>query len=364
MPRVVHVAQPTDGGAAAVVARVAADQARRGWEVSVACPAGEPLAGALAAAGVRRLAWAATRSPGPATLGEAVRLRRLLRQERPDLVHLHSSKAGLAGRLVLRGRVPTLFQPHGWSWLAVGGPVAAATRAWERRAARWSARVVCVSAGERAAGEAAGVRARYAVVHNGVDRRRFAVADAADRRAARAALDLPAGPLAVCVGRFTPAKGQDLLLQAWPQVRARVPDAVVAFVGPDAPAAPAAGVVFAGERSDVRSWLAAADVVVVPSRWDGLSLALLEAAAVGCSIVATDVSGVREVLGDGERGAVVPVDAAAVAAAVVRRLLDPSLVAAERAAAAEVAGRFDEQATFQRLADLVDEVLAAPIKAP
>jgi glycosyltransferase involved in cell wall biosynthesis len=363
MPRVVHVTQPTDGGVAAYVARVATDQADRGWQVTVICPDGEPLQPDLAAAGVVRLPWPATRSPGPHTVREVASLRSHLRSVSADLVHLHSSKAGLAGRLVLRGRVPTLFQPHGWSWLAVDGVTEAASARWERLAARWADRLVCVSEAEEAAGLSAGVRGSFAVVRNGVDTSRFAPRSAAQRARARQALALEPGPLVVCVGRLARQKGQDLLLSAWPAVRRQVPDVRLALVGggtlPDGPPlADFSGVLAVGHQSDVRDWLAAGDVVVFPSRWEGLSLGLLEAAAIGSSIVATDVAGAREVLG-ADRGAVVALDPGAIEAAIIARLRQPALVATERrAVAAYVAAHMDERQTLQRLADLVEDVVA------
>ena len=84
-----------------------------------------------------------------------------------------------------------------------------------------------------------------------------------------------------------------------------------------------------GARSDIRAWLAAADVVVVPSRWDGMSLVPLEAMACARSVVATSVSGVAESVPDDAGAIVVPDDHAAMAAAVVERLLDPNLAADE-----------------------------------
>ena len=96
-------------------------------------------------------------------------------------VHLHSSKAGLAGRLALRCRVPTLFQPHAWSFDAVDGLARRGALAWERWATRWAAAVVCVSAAERDSGIRLGVRARYEVVPNGVDLDKFAAADELNR---------------------------------------------------------------------------------------------------------------------------------------------------------------------------------------
>ena len=79
-----------------------------------------------------------------------------------------------------------------------------------------------------------------------------------------------------------------------------------------------------GARSDVRSWLAAADVVAVPLRWDGMSLVPLEAMASARSVVATSVSGIVESVPDDVGAIVPPEDPAAMAAALSQRLLEPS----------------------------------------
>ena len=179
----------------------------------MACPDGGRLADDLARAGICRLSWPAVRRPGPESFAEAIRLRTLVAGIRPDVVHLHASKAGLAGRLGLRGRrEAVLFQPHGWSWLAVDGALRTASVSWERAAARWTDLFLCVGEGEERQGRALGIRGRYAVVRNGVDLDRFRPAGEPARADARARLRLPdAAPLAVCVGRLTRQKGQDVL---------------------------------------------------------------------------------------------------------------------------------------------------------
>ena len=95
----------------------------------------------------------------PQVAAETRRAYRLIRRVAPDVVHAHSAKAGLAARLALRGRVPTVYQPHAWSFEAVEGRTAGLARAWERWAARWTDRVLCVSEAERRTGERAGVAA-------------------------------------------------------------------------------------------------------------------------------------------------------------------------------------------------------------
>ncbi len=367
MPRVLHVAQPVEGGVAISVARIAADQRRRGWKVAVVCPGAGTLPAAIVHDEIPHLVWPARRAPGPWVLGETRRLEAIVGLARPDVVHLHSAKAALAGRLAVRGAVPTLVTPHGWSWLAAGPVLARVARAWERHGARWTDLCVCVGPGEAGLAVEAGVRAPLEVVRNGVDLTRFRPAAPAERSVARAALGLrPDEPVAVCVGRVCRQKGQDVALRAWPRVRAAVPGARLLVVGdPGAgPVVAGPGVVGVGAVADVRPWLVAADVVVLPSRWEGLSLALLEALAVGRPVVATRVPGLADAVGVGTGALVAPDDEAGFAAAVVARLADPARCAAEGAAAAEHARRFDLRHTLDHLAAVTAAVAGRPARSP
>ncbi|MEV4612116.1 glycosyltransferase [Kitasatospora sp. NPDC049258] len=370
---ILHISQPVDGGVARVVVDLVRGQREAGCRVLVACPPGGRLAGEAAAAGALVLDWPAGRSPGPGTAGEVRRLRRIVKGAAPDVLHLHSAKAGLAGRLAVRGALPTVFQPHAWSFAAVGGPVAAATVRWERFATRWTKALLCVSEQERVDGVVAGLEADWRVVPNGVDLRHFAVADRAARRAARMRLGLdPQAPLAVCVGRLCRQKGQDVLLEAWPEVLARVPAARLALVGggPDAAAladrvrglAEPSRVRLAGDVPDPRPWLAAADLVVLPSRWEGMALAPLEAMATGRPVLLSDVPGARECLPPGQAAAalVPPEDPAALAALLGRALADP--IECERRgllARAHLAARHDIREVVRRVAAVYASVLPA-----
>ncbi|NUP24067.1 MAG: glycosyltransferase [Streptomyces sp.] len=323
-PHILHVAQPVAGGVARVVTDLVAAQVAAGLRVTVACPAGGTLTESPRVPGCTVLRWEATRAPGPRLPDEVRRLARLVREVRPDLVHAHSAKAGLAARLAVRGRVPTVFQPHAWSFEAVGGGVARLALGWERFGARWATRVLCVSEAERRTGEGRGIDAAWRVVPNGVDTGRFRP----DGDSARSG----AGPLVVCVGRLCRQKGQDVLLAAWPEVVRRVPGARLVLVGdgPDAErlrsGAPAS-VEFAGAAADAAPWYRAADVVVLPSRWEGMALAPLEAMACARPVVVTDVDGARESLPPAHPPSclVPPEDAGALARALTTLLRDESL---------------------------------------
>ncbi|MER7111096.1 glycosyltransferase [Streptomyces sp. NPDC000229] len=378
-----HVVQPGDGGVARVVTDVVGAQLELGMRVAVACPPGTPLAVAADVCGADVHPWRAGREPGPRLVAESRRIAELVDLVRPDLVHAHSAKAGLAARIAVRGRVPTVYQPHAWSFEAVDGVAGALARYWERWAARWTDRVICVSDAERLRGQRAGVRALWSVVHNGVDAQRFRTGPG--RGAARAALGLPpSAPLVVCVGRLCRQKGQDTLLEAWTAVLDRVPHARLVLVG-DGPAAGAlhaaaerfrgpgaAGAVgavgppsvtFTGAVADPAPWYRAADLVVQPSRWEGMALAPLEAMAGGRPVLLTDVDGARESLPPGHATycLIPPGDPAALAKGLTVLLQRPVLrEALGRQAQQHVLRRFDVRRAGAAIADVYREVTAAP----
>ena len=360
--RILHVVQPTDGGAARYVADLArhqADQGRR--QVTVAAPDGGRLATWLAGSTVDHRTWQAQRSP-TAGVGTEVRgLTRLLDDLDPQLVHLHAAKAGLAGRLALRGDRPTVFQPHCWSFDVADGATATVALAWERLSSRWSHGTVCVSEAERRSAEDRGVRGTLHVVANGVDLDVHPYQDTEARTEARRTLGLPDAPTALFLGRLSRDKGPDRLLDAWPDVLGTEPEARLVVVG-DGPlrdeleARGVPGVTFAGWADDPRPWYAAADVVVLPSRWEALPLVALEAMASGRSVVATDVGGLRDTIGD-DAGAVVPGDPLdELGNAVARRLRDP-----ERALLEGKAGRHRVECDHDLAGvfDRIDEVYAS-----
>jgi glycosyltransferase involved in cell wall biosynthesis len=288
------------------------------------------------------------------------------------LIHLFSSKAGLAGRLAIRGRSPTLFQPEGWSF-AIGGGVGPFARAWERWAARWTDLLICCSRAELEAGRAAGVRGEAELVPNAVDLDDYQPGSDMDRVAVRDRVGLGREPLVVCVGRLCRQKGQDLLLEAWPGILEAVPTAVLALVGdgPDRKSLERrAGVRvrFLGQRDDVADWLTAADVVALPSRYEGMAITMLEAMACARTVVAHDVEGMAEALvpqGRPPGGVIVPVgDTARLSAAIVARLLNPDLAAAEGAAARRmVEENHDLSAWGERLCKITETVAARGIQS-
>jgi glycosyltransferase involved in cell wall biosynthesis len=157
------------------------------------------------------------------------------------------------------------------------------------------------------------------------------------RGEARARLGLDRHAFVVlALGRLVPIKGFDLLVQALPAVAAQVPTAQVVLVGDGAERTRLAGLAsalgvtgqlrMAGEITEVTTHLAAADVLAVPSRNEGMGRVLVEAMALGIPVVATAVGGIPDVVTDGECGRLVPPDDVdALAAALIELGRDAAL---------------------------------------
>lgn len=322
--RILVVSQATSEGVAICVRDLVEAAVSSGYKITVACPSTGDLAAWVQERGATWERLEMRRSPHPGDVLAVVRVRRLARAH--ALVHLHSSKAGAVGRLAMaslgRRRPPSVFTPHGWSWL-VGGWLAPVYRQTERIMFPLTTAVVAVSAEERSQGQAVlGSRAaRIRVNPNGVDVSRFCpagpVADRSD------------DPLVVCVGRLSHQRAPDVAVAALAMMH--TPAARLRLVGDGEDRAAiekqarilglAERVELVGFRPDPAPELRAADVVVVPSRYDGMALVLLEAMACGAAIVATQVAGSSVLEGAGR---LVPVgDSVSLAQAVDALLADP-----------------------------------------
>ena len=212
--------------------------------------------------------------------------------------------------------------------------------------------------------------ARIDVVPNGIPQTARTAAERAQRRgeARRRVFGEEARTIALVVARLERQKGHGTLLAA----AADVPGVLFALAGAGedrgalerqaASLGLSERVVFLGHRPDVPDLLAAADLFVLPSTSEGLPLALLEAAAAGLPIVATDIGGNRDVVRAGETGLLVPAgDPAALAAAIRRLATDPSYA---RGLGESAAARFDSRYTAAAMAKGVERAYERVLRGP
>lgn len=358
------------GGASAHVRALALKLDAERFEVHVACSDEGPLLSDLASAGVAIHPISIAGRFDPWAI---VHLARMVRRGGIEIVHAHGTRAGLAGVAAARvARVASLYTVHGWACHYSSGPlVSILARSAERQITHLADAVICVSHGELSEGFRQSLvnPARSRVIADGVDP---AVFDAGHRREdKRQELGLgPSSKAIGVIGRLTRQKGQRLLLAAAPGILARHPEAIVVLVGEGEDqgvlAAQAARlgladkVVFAGLRRDIPDVVAALDVVVLPSYWEAMPLALLEAMAAAKPVIATAVHGSAEAVIDNETGLLVPPgDAPALAAAICRVLGDRTLAhRLGQAARLEIRQRFDVHETVQAVGSLYEALVA------
>jgi glycosyltransferase involved in cell wall biosynthesis len=247
------------------------------------------------------------RTPNPwIDLRALVALRGLLREEPWDLVHTHTSKAGILGRWIAhQERVPAIVHtPPGHVFYGYYGSVVTALfRTLEWLAAGWCHRLVVLTAADRDEHLHFGVEdaSQWVVVHSGVDFRPLDQADT-DRETVRAGLGVaPKDLLVLTLGRLAAVKGQGDLIRAFAEFLPAHPKAWLVLVG------------------DV---LRAADIFALPSHNEGMGKALVEAMYLGCPVVTTNVGGIPELVRDGEQGLLIPPRSPSILADALQRLAD------------------------------------------
>lgn len=351
--RVLHmISEMGSGGAETLVAGMVTAGSGYGWESAVASGGGH-RADALRAAGVPMFPVPVARRSVTGVARAVVASSRAVRHFRPDVVLAHNVSASLVARLTtLGGRRPVVTVFHGVADADYPGAA--------RILRRTSRTVVTVAAATAERLRAAGLDSpEPMVIPNAV----FPRPAGTGRTAVRAALGLPPRvPVALCVARLEPQKRHDVLLDAWALLGG---DAVLLLAGDGslraeltrrvATSGLADRVRLLGNRDDVPDLLAAADLTVLTSDWEGMPVAVLESLAAGRPVVASDVDGVRAAVGDG--GIVVPRrDPAATAAALRTLLFDPDRHAAAAAAGRAAIRRHHDPHTLMRS---YDEVLRA-----
>jgi teichuronic acid biosynthesis glycosyltransferase TuaC len=270
-------------------------------------------------------------------LGVRGLVHRIYREEGFDLIHgqMLLPDGYAAARLGRELRVPSVATERGYvSRLPARGP----RRGMTANAVRGLDQVVTVSNAIAAqARTLAAPKRPIRTVYTGVAGDLF---QPRDRHQARARLGLSDGPLVVCVARLEPIKQPTLLVRAFRRVVDALPEAVLVWVGDGSQRQEVATLardlglqgrlLLAGQapQPDVVDWIAAANVVALVSRSEGLPNSLVEASACGRPVVATLVGGVPEVVLDGETGILVsPADDGPLSKAILELLTNPELAA-------------------------------------
>jgi glycosyltransferase involved in cell wall biosynthesis len=284
---------------------------------------------------------------------------RVIKKVQPDLIHAHTSKAGIVGRLA--GRlcgIPAVYTAHSWGfnsdaplrWRIITPP-------FEKLASKWTSRIITVSHYARDAA----LRFRIAeelkltTIHNGVPD--------VPLRADPAATSIP---LIAMVARFSQGKDHDTMIKAFAELGGT---ARLMLIG-DGPTRRSmeelvdglglrGRVEFLGDRDDVPELLAQSSVFVLSSKFENMPISILEAMRAGLPVIATAVGGVREAVIDGETGLTVQVGSVAdLAKALTMIILEPERrIRMGQASRARFLELFSEATMLERTIQVYREAL-------
>ncbi|WP_033821567.1 glycosyltransferase family 4 protein [Kitasatospora sp. MBT63] len=289
----------------------------------------------------------------PGRAGRVAGLRALVRERRPELVHttlyesdvLGRAAALSAGTPVVSSLVNSSYGPEHLHARGLNPWKVRAAQAVDAVTAQGTRRFHALTehVAQAMAGRLRVSRDRIDVVPRGRDPELLGSVTAERRAAVRAALELPEDvPVVLAAARQQYQKGLDVLLEAWPAVRRHTPEAVLLLAGSEGAETPrlrrlaqeCGQVRFLGARGDVFDLMAAADVFAVPSRWEGLGSAAMEAMGVGVPLVCSDVPALRETVGSEDYATLVPPERPAELAAALIDALEDAAAAAVRVKAA------------------------------
>lgn len=302
-----YLVRPAEGGMKQHLLALLRGLNRERFESVVLCPPDASLADEAAKLGIRVIPVPIAGELNPRhDLRAAGRVRAILRELRPDILHIHSTKAGLVGRLALVGmrRPKVILTVHSFVFDERVGQRKRALVSWlERRLARYTDRIVAVSQALKDELVAAmGLPpALISVIHNGIP-------------FGEPPIPLPTH-VAPCIGtvaRLAPQKGVDCFLQTAALVAARFPQATFPIIGDGPLKEPlmaladelgiAGRVEFLGHRTDVPALLREMDVFVLASTYETFGLTVVEALSQQTPVVASRVGGIPEIITDGETG--------------------------------------------------------------
>lgn len=278
---------------------------------------------------------------------------REIRDMRPDIIHVHSTFAGLVIRPLLyfhRGRPRVVYCPHGWAFSRETSRLShETTKLVERILSRMTDCIVCISDDELRQAIAAGLdEHNLVVINNGISASRPKIANrGADWNSNKTKV--------LFVGRLDRQKGHDLLIDCASQLSDLVDVRIAgsSVVGRSEDVALPSNVTLLGwqSREQIEAHLELADLVVIPSRWEAFGLVALEAMRASKPVVAFRVGAMPEIIEDGRTGLLCsPVSAAALRSG-LRRASELDLIATGRRAHARFIQLYDVERTHRMLAD-------------
>ena len=237
----------------------------------------------------------------------------LLITEKISLIHCHGTRAtSNLYRPARKLKIPLIYTIHGWSFHNDQHPVLKKIRVLsERFLTSGTTTNIAVSQSNMSSGKKLIPKLKAVVINNGIDPQKFNPLK--NYKNIRAELNIAPGEiLIIFIARFTSHKQPLSLIKAFAEALKIKPDLKLLMVGEGdekkeaiemvAKAGIEKNIIFLPFRQDVPDLLAAADIFILPSLWEGLPIGLLEAMSMGKTIIATNVDGTSEIIKDGQNG--------------------------------------------------------------
>ena len=247
---------------------------------------------------------------------------RIIKKNNPFIVHTHSSKAGLLGRLAAKlAGVPIIVHtPHGHIFFGYFGPFK--TKIFillERLASRITDRIVALTNREKEdhVRLRIAIEDKFVIIHSGIDLKKFKELLFNEKQNFKKELGVPQNSLIVgTVGRLEPVKGPEFLIEASKYIILKHPDTYFIFAGDGhlkknlekkaSELGIKKNIIFLGWRDDVAKIISIYDIFVLPSLNEGMGRVLVEAMALKKPIVASDIGGIPDLVAHGKNGFLVP----------------------------------------------------------
>jgi len=357
--KILHVAQKTKGGVATHMAQLVIAQAAAFGVANVVLVVGEDERHFFEAVPPSTLRLFRSSARRPAAFVQMARFaHRMIAAERPDIVHVHSTYAGVLIRARYlfsprRRRPAIVYCAHGWAFnMQVSPRQRRRYAAIERLLARATDRILCISRYEYDRAVAVGLpRTKLEMVYNGLP-------PLADDLAPVAGFD-PERLNLLFLGRNTPQKGLPDLVAAMRRIAER-PIHLHIVGDPIAEDDLPANITEHGwqPRDALPGYIAAADAIVMPSHWEGFGLAAVEAMRQARPVVASDVDALPEIVGAGVSGYLYPAGNIIALADVLARLEQTSLRELGRRGLALFLAQFTEDRMIHEI-ERIYETLAA-----
>jgi glycosyltransferase involved in cell wall biosynthesis len=303
-----------------------------------------------------------------------LKIYRVLRKEKFDIVHTHTSKAGFLGRLAakLAGAPIIIHTPHGHVFFGYFGSFK--TKIFillEKLASCLTDKIVALTNGEKEDYIAYKVarKEKLVVISSGVDLNRLKEPSSEEKKNFKKGLGISENSLVIgTVGRLVPVKGPEFLVEAAQWIISRNPDTFFMFTG-DGDLRPMLekraldlgikdNIIFLGWRDDVTKIISAYDVFVLPSLNEGMGRVLVEAMSLGKPIVASNIGGIPDLVSHGKNGFLVPPKNPKELAKYIQILLNNKEMREKMGLAGKrMAMNFSAKIMLKKISDLYEELL-------